>query len=129
MTYQHVQVKDYWPKRLSQKTKKASAQHQKKAASESHEDEDKSDGTNSPLVAAGSTQGGHDDDDDEDDDDDFDRARRAHLNATGSSSDSSGWRDELTRYLEATAEDVTSDTNIVEWWHVSHFILFLAIPV
>ena len=78
--------------------------------------EDAPDSTRPPLVAAGSTQGGNDDDEDEDD---FDRARRAHLNAAASCSDSSGWRDELTRYLEAVALDVTRDTDTVEWWHVS----------
>ena len=34
-----------------------------------------------------------------------------------------GWRTELRRYLDDMPSDVTKDTDVVEWWGVSHPVL------
>lgn len=46
----------------------------------------------------------------------FDRLRRTMI--AESQEEEEGWEPELRRYLKDLPEDVTRDTDIVEWWGV-----------
>jgi hypothetical protein len=53
-------------------------------------------------------------------DDDYDRLRRGMLAKV---IQNEGWRTELRRYLDYMPSNVTKDTDVVEWWGVSHALL------
>lgn len=96
-------MKDYWPKRLGLKKSHPSGGGA-------------ADGERS-LGAEGTTRSGGNAPDTDEDEDEFDRARRARFNSQDSSS--TGYRDEVNRYSEDAAPDVTRDTDTVKWWGVS----------
>jgi hypothetical protein len=50
----------------------------------------------------------------------FDRLRLSLV-----TDDRGGWQAELRRYLKDMPVDVTSDTDIVEWWQASLFVKFM----
>jgi hypothetical protein len=52
----------------------------------------------------------------------YDRHRLALLSQSVNEED---WQLELHRYLQDVPADVTRDTNIVDWWSVSHTVLLL----
>ena len=61
---------------------------------------------------------------DTDDEDDFDRHRRLQLEAAESASE--GWKLELDRYLaEPFDKEVTRDTDVVKWWEVRKYTVYM----
>jgi hypothetical protein len=51
---------------------------------------------------------------------DFDRYRRTLV----ANEEDEGWQSELRRYLKDMPADVTTETDIISYWQVCHFISF-----
>jgi hypothetical protein len=56
----------------------------------------------------------------------YDCHRRQLLRSQAIHANSGGWKEELRRYLHDMPADVTKNTDIIAWWAVSAFILFLS---
>ena len=57
-----------------------------------------------------------------DSEDEFDRLRKGLL-ATATRNE--GWQSELQKYLKDILADVSKETDIVQWWAVSSFYIFI----